>query len=444
MKNIKSERGQALIIFALAAIGLFGIVGLAIDGSAKFSDRRHAQNAADTAALAAALAKSNALMDPTKSTTPAECPPPSGLPSDVCAALITAALDLADENGYDNSTSKKVDVYSPPISGYYTGDPTYVQVIIDSDVNTTFSRVVGIDQTHNLVEAVALMKEGGPLFNGASIVSLNPNPSCGNGSVNVGGNGSINLDGGGILVNSSAGCGYSQTSCSVTLNVSGGAGISSAGSPINQACGTPAPTATSPQVVVPDEVYMPDEPIECSHAAATPTDLGSDKWRIYPGYYTDFPQGGLIGNNKEIELASGVYCVDSDLHWSGATFDRLDGTSGVTIYITAGHNFSMSINSPILMDGSSSGEYAGYLIILAGNQGSIQNCTINGGSYLDLNGTIFAPYCNITINGDNTTDSLFNAQIIGWNIKLNGNNALNFNYDPGNNAENKRKIGLMK
>ncbi|HET9907159.1 MAG TPA: pilus assembly protein TadG-related protein, partial [Anaerolineales bacterium] len=59
MKPIHSERGQALIILALAAIGIFGIVGLAIDGSAKFSDRRHAQNAADSAALAGALALVN-------------------------------------------------------------------------------------------------------------------------------------------------------------------------------------------------------------------------------------------------------------------------------------------------------------------------------------------------------------------------------------------------
>src|ERR1044071_4154492 len=51
------DRGQALILIALAAIGLFGIAGLAIDGSIKFSDRRHAQNAADTAVLAASLAK---------------------------------------------------------------------------------------------------------------------------------------------------------------------------------------------------------------------------------------------------------------------------------------------------------------------------------------------------------------------------------------------------
>jgi Flp pilus assembly protein TadG len=51
-----TQRGQALILIALAGIALFGIAGLAIDGSAKFSDRRHAQNAADTAALAGALA----------------------------------------------------------------------------------------------------------------------------------------------------------------------------------------------------------------------------------------------------------------------------------------------------------------------------------------------------------------------------------------------------
>ena len=59
MKTMKRsfERGQALILIALAAIGLFGIAGLAIDGSMKLSDRRHAQNAADTAVLAACSEK---------------------------------------------------------------------------------------------------------------------------------------------------------------------------------------------------------------------------------------------------------------------------------------------------------------------------------------------------------------------------------------------------
>ncbi len=52
-----TQRGQALVLIALAAIGLFAFAALAIDGSAVFSDRRHSQNASDTAAYAAALAK---------------------------------------------------------------------------------------------------------------------------------------------------------------------------------------------------------------------------------------------------------------------------------------------------------------------------------------------------------------------------------------------------
>jgi len=54
-----SEKGQALILIALAAIGLFAFTALAIDGSRVYSDKRHAQNAADTAALAGALALVN-------------------------------------------------------------------------------------------------------------------------------------------------------------------------------------------------------------------------------------------------------------------------------------------------------------------------------------------------------------------------------------------------
>ncbi len=197
--------------------------------------------------------------------------------------------------------------------------------------------------------------------------------------------------------------------------------------------------------MIPDEVYMPDRPAECSLTAHTPVNLGGNHWRIFPGYYTDFPQAGLIGNNKDIELAPGVYCVDGDIHWSGSTFNSLDGSSGVTIYITPGHDFSTSINSPITLNASHSGsDYDGYLIILDGSPTAHPSCTINGGSYLDMNGTIFAPYCNITINGDNTTNSDFNAQIIGWDVKLNGGNVININYNPADNAKIKRRVGLMK
>jgi hypothetical protein len=304
------ERGQALILITLAAIGLVGITGLAIDGSAKFSDRRHAQNAADAAALAGALAKANAESAGDDAAT-------------VWTELSTAALDRAADNDYDgNLVSNVVEVYSPPVSGPYIGKDLYVQVIITSYVDTFFSKVLGIAQTQNVVQATALAGKGGSIAYGASVVAMNPNPNCssgggsGGGSFDVGGNGEIHLSGGGMFVNSSASCGYSQTSCSVLLTMDSGVGISSAGSAINQTCGTPAPQSTTAEpILIPDGIVYPDKPAECGMAAPAPTHLGGNDWRIYPGYYTDFPQAGLIGNNKNIELASGVYCVDNNIHW---------------------------------------------------------------------------------------------------------------------------------
>ncbi len=44
--------------FSLAAVGLFAIVGLVVDGTAKFFNRRHAQNAADPTVLRRCVGKS--------------------------------------------------------------------------------------------------------------------------------------------------------------------------------------------------------------------------------------------------------------------------------------------------------------------------------------------------------------------------------------------------
>jgi hypothetical protein len=444
--NLFKERGQALILITLAAIGLVGIVALAIDGSAKFSDRRHAQNAADTAAMAAALTKVNGL---TAGQTHTVCSTDSGWTnSTFCLDIIDAAWDRAEENGYDGLIPNSVDVYSPPVSGPYAGKSPYVQVIVTSYVDTYFARILGINQTRNIVQAVALTGKGGPLFTGASFVSLNPSPNCGNGSVYVGGSGTINLNGGGgIFVNSNMGCGFSMPNCTgFTLNLNGG-GVSSAGSPISSCDPNLPKDTTQTQYIIPDDIYMPPEPTECSQLA-TAYQTGPNEWHITPGYYSDFPQaninGDIVGIKKDIIMDPGVYCVGKSIKWSGNTFTSLNGNSGVTIYIKSGNNFSLSIDSPITLNAGNSPGYEGYLIILDGNRNNLQNCTINGGSYIHLNGTIFAPYCNITINGDNKTDSEINAQIIGWDLKINGGSTININYDPSINAKNKRRIGLLR
>src|SRR4051812_46344703 len=49
------ERGQVLVIMALAMIALLGITGVAVDMGYAYAHRREVQNAADAAALAGAL-----------------------------------------------------------------------------------------------------------------------------------------------------------------------------------------------------------------------------------------------------------------------------------------------------------------------------------------------------------------------------------------------------
>jgi len=502
------ERGQALIIIALAMVGLVAIVGLAIDGGAKFSDQRHAQNAADTAALAAALTKvdmiAEAESNPSISTSPEECPPLSGDwldASDVCAELWNTGQDRALSNGYDNTSSNvDVEIYSPPVSGYYQGNKDYVQVIITSTINTTFMKVIGRNQTTNVVQAVAYAKPGFNLTDGAMIISYDPDPTCpsgpgnGGGSVDVSGSSTLNLYGGGMFINSPTACGYNAPNCP-DINITGGAGINSvAVPPIDNIAQKGLPSCTYPPVpenytadpvVIPDDVndLWPDVPPECSLTVAwmnanrpplllgtNPID-GKDEYLVYPGFYTDFPQSGLVPNNKHIYLASGVYCIDppmsQDLQWNSAAFLSLNGStdpsknkyqdpsnpvylnfnpSGVTLYIKSGGGFKLNINSPIYLDAITdpASDYQGYLVILEGTHTSIESCEIEGGAYLDMNGLIWAPYCDITINGQSAPTSEINAQIVGWDIKITGNNVINFNYDPSNQVKIKRKVGLMK
>ena len=480
MKHTSSEHGQALIIFALAAIGIFGIVGLAIDGSAKFSDRRHAQNAADASALAAAQAALSALTNGVSNDSPttsswATCPPPSGvLPSPVCETMQLAGLNRADENGYDNDlVYNTVEVYSPPISGYYQNNKDYVQVIVTSKVNTTFARVVGWNQTQNTVEAVALAKQGGALADGAMIISYDPHPTCGSGvgsgggSVDVSGSSQVNLNGGGIFLNSQEHCGYAGNCPDLTII---GGGINSAATLDNidqDGCATAAlENIDQEPFAIPDDIYWPDEPPECNIPASADylgvdSSDGKGEWLIHPGFYQIFPQSTLVANKQHIYMESGVYCIDPpmdhDLSWSPVDFVSLNGSTdpsenkyhaynpdGVTLYIKSGGGFTINANNPTYLDASTSGDLQGYLIVLEGTHTSIESCSITGGADIDINGLIFAPYCDITVNGGSGTNAEINAQLIGWDIKVNGNNTINFNYDPSNQVIIKNKIGLMK
>jgi len=436
------ERGQALILIALAAIGLFAVTGLAIDGSARFSDRRHAQNAADAAALAGALDWGN------QSATPVY---------DVDGNLTNPidwklkALDIADQNGYHISSDIEVYLCSEQDASCgpgYAGSTQYVQVILTSYVKTYFARVIGIMQTQNKVQAIALAKRGGPLFEGNSIVALNPHSSC-PGSLLVGGNGTITLDGGGMLVNSSSpDCAFEQQGCSLDLEFINGGGITSSGSDNVDfdACysgGAVTPAYDAPPIQFPTDIEIPDEPAECDVSSPGWWSSDSTTTYLHPGRYNEFPpkSGGGITVRDNMFMYPGIYCVNNVVKLNDQHL-ILNG-SDVTLYIRPGYDFSIE-NGEFHLSASTSGEYAGYVMIVAPDfSGSPQTCKIDGNANDSYTGTIYAPYCNLTINGT-ANSTAYNGQIVGYEVKVNGSSNMSFTYDPDDNAKTKRKVGLMR
>ena len=457
-RKLASERGQALIIITFAIIGLVGITGLAIDGGMAFSDRRHAQNAADTAALAGALAKIHAQVTMSE--------------ADARAPMRVAALDRAADNGYDdNLVTNTVEVYTcdevdlgAACAAPYAGDSNYVQVVITSHVNTFFAKVIGIPQVHNRVQAIALADDDdtGPLFDGRSIVALNPDcPS--QGSLIVSGDSLITINGGGLWANADESCAFKCTSTSVSVEIPDGGISSPAGSfdSVSAHCQDELTddgiTYSDDQIPYPPELPNLPEPAECN-SAILPT-VTSGIWNdpihglvatsfLTPGYYGTFPpKKDSLGNNLQnhIYLQPGVYCVDTVLKLV-TTQLHLYGED-VTIWIRPGNGFT--INGGIVqLFAPNSGDYAGYLIIVEPDySGSVTACTLEGNALNEYVGAIYAPHCDVTINGtSDTPPDGIDSQIIGYNVTLNGTANLTINYDDDNNPAivDPPKIGVAR
>lgn len=434
-----SERGQVLVIIALAMIGLIGITGLAIDGSMVLSDRRRAQNAADTAALAGALTYIREC-EQSGCDTQAEI-------TNAKAAMEIDALDRAGSNGYHGDLLRsEVEVYTcddvdASCPAPYAGDSDYVQVIITSHVNTGFARVIGVPQMHNHVLAVSLADDddSGPLANANAIVAFAPHGKGCTGEFIVGGSGTVKIEGGGIFVNSdntvddlsSTTCGaFSQDGCKTTLDFVDGGGITSVGNiNLNKNC---AGNLEGPMVEGVSQMDFPPDPVlpipdECTNTGTVNNDKGTKTSTLTPGSYDNIPPKAATQEN--VVLQPGHYCVDDFKISSKVNVAGED----VFIYVQPGGSFDFS-GGTITLDAPDEGDYKGYLTYVAPPESGFTNCTINGKTTYRFTGTILAPFCNITINGNSDPDG-FHAQILGYTVKLNGDSLIYIVYDPDESGE---------
>lgn len=381
------EKGQSLIMIALAAVGIFAFAALAIDGSMAFSDKRHAQNAADTAAFAAALAK---------------------VRGDDYTLL---ALQRAASNGYDdNGTSNDVEIFNPPVDGHYVGNAEYIQVKIRSNVQTRFARILGFSSLTNRVEAIARAIAGtsGPMVFGNAVVSLSPHECDATWSH---GHAEVHVTGGGIFTNSNCATAFRQN----------GSGSLTAPS-ITVVGGTsyvdghifPEPTVGATQLPYPP--FAMPEPTCSGVASATGNTLN-------PGNFTGtFPPNGIT------RLNPGIYCVDGDFRLNGG--QSLEG-SEILIVMQTGR-LVWNGGSSAQLHAQTSGPYKGLLLLFPmSNDNEIQ---INGNSDMRLTGSILAPASHIELLGTGAVDG-FNSQVIGFTVEYGGTGDGTIHYDDESNYD---------
>jgi Tfp pilus assembly protein PilX len=376
-KRLNTERGQALILIVLGVVALIGLTGVAVDGSLAYTDRRQAQNAADSAALSAALAHIRG------------------------EDLQTAALQAASQNGYPNDAEHVVTVYHPPINGPYVGDGQYIQVVINSRVQARFGTVVGMEEINNTVQAVSRAKpvtQDNMVF-GNAVVALKPEDR---GAMRSHGNNDLRVYGGGLFVNSNDECAFDQMGNSTIyapeggLNAVGGVCLRGSIDPASYIDTGATPVAYPP-------ISLPPTPLCTGEATVNGNTMS-------PGTYESnhsFPPQGVDTLNP------GIYCVDATFMMNA--HDRLVGHD-VVIYMVDG-NIHWNGDAEIELTAPTSGPFAGLLIYMpmTNDEGII----LNGNMDSSLVGTIFAPASDIQLNGT-MNSSMYHTQVIGYTVDLIG------------------------
>jgi hypothetical protein len=390
----RSERGQALILIVFAIIGLVGITALAVDGGSAYSDRRHAQNAADSAALAGALTRING------------------------GQWVNTVRQVAATNGYSgNGASSVVEIHSPPISGAYKGNIEYIQVRITSHVRTYFASVIGMRQLTNVVESVARSKPSvyGPMFDGASVVSLAPASDCVNHKAfYVHSEATLDIWGSGVFSNSN------NPTCALIQQAEGSIRIND-NHPIQVVGGasiqkprliTPYPPQTNAGAMsYPPPIFMPK--VSCGQKEAS---ILPDGHTISSGNWggDDFPPPDVTW------MESGVYCLDGDFVLNGG---QLTGNN-ILIYMKRGQ-LRLSGTSVINVSALHAGKNDGLLIYQP-----IENkhpMILNAGEGSSIQGAILAPGADIKIKGNDSKYG-FHSQIIGYTVDVDGTSNIIMKY----------------
>lgn len=422
-----SERGQVLVLLAIGFVVFLGFVALALDGGMAYSNRRHAQNAADSGSLAgggaAALSLENSHLD-YSSWNCADARATAAM-----TAASGAAILRANDNGYviGVETGDGNEVITECSNGDDNGSFVDKYIDITTDISATtqtnFAHLFFGGYLRNRVEAVTRVRPRSPLAFGFAIVSTAdscPNQNQGGISFDGGGSGqNLSLSGGGIFSNSCI-----RANGGIDVSVDAPYPIRYVDDYTQNGSGSVSP---APQ---PGPVEMPDFTIPAPDCSSVPvrSDPGnSGDVTLQPGRY-----GQIRHNNGTVTLEPGLYCISNGFEVNG---DVIQG-NGVTLYIQGG-DFSVGAQAQVDLAAPAPScaapdcppAVAGLLIYLPeSNDGEV---SMRGNVSSLYTGLVYVPSGTIDVGGGSSEMPTVNTQLIGWTVKIHGNVSIDINFNGG-------------
>ena len=326
------------------------------------------------------------------------------------AGVIAAAKADAARNGFTEGVNGvAITVNNPPATGYSTGNPTAVEVLISQNASTFFLGAIG------LTSATV----------GARAVALAPSSSTCTFVLDPAASGALSITNG---VGVTTTCGIVVDSASGTaLAASGGAKLTASSIEVvgsyainNGAAITPEPRIHAIPPPDPLSNVAPPAVGACTQVGIS---IGQSAVRtISPGVYC----GGIsVGGGATVTLDSGTYILlGGGLSFGGGA--SITG-SGVTFYNTfdAAHPYApirMNNGVSVTLSAPAAGPFAGILIFQDRGVVSADGASFEGGAGLNLTGALYFPTTGVSYsNGVSAPYTILVARTISFSggVKMN-------------------------
>lgn len=383
----RDRAGSVLVYAAIAAPVLMGAAALSIDIGLWYANKRLAQSAADSAAMAGSL----------------EIVRSGGDANQILAVVVADAAN----NGFSAARGDTITVNYPPISGDNVGSTDAVEVIVSRPGQRLLSQVLFDGEVDIAARAVAAAG-----INDSCVWVLNPTSSS---SLTVTGTAQVQLNCG-ILVNSVSTSGLFQSGSGCieasVIKVVGG---------YTAACADPPPLAgvtafEDPLVALPAPAYG-----ACDFAANITVNAGPPQ-TLTPGTYC----GRITVNaNATLNFDPGLYVLNgAALSVSG------QGTvtgSDVSFYLTQNSGvpdaITISGGATVTLSADDGGPLPG--ILFYHDRDSIGNVThrFTGGSDMELSGVLYFPSQSIRFSGGSDLNDS-RAMIIADTVEFSGSSVV--------------------